>query len=120
MWAASFKSLYPKRPLAHTTAHRFLAGAPDTALRHVGLEGLLDSFTIPLFPIQLRDFRCNLLSWIWVRFGFGFAVYAFQTGRELGKSSFRVFAPSRLIVAPSVPGRVRVERFEAGLAVSSR
>jgi len=33
MGAASFKSLYPKRPWADATARGYLAGAPDTALR---------------------------------------------------------------------------------------
>src|ERR1035437_571201 len=35
MGAASFKSLYPKRPAKHhATANCCAAGAPDTALRH--------------------------------------------------------------------------------------
>jgi len=32
MWAASFKSLYPKRPANTIQRHTCLGGAPDTAL----------------------------------------------------------------------------------------
>ncbi len=70
MRAASFKSLYPKRPLEDSrNCARCVAGAPDTALRLLVTDGKVVSGT-PVSPQRstLELFHCNAVGTRWARF----------------------------------------------------